>query len=1315
MKNIRPIFTLLFSLIFGHFAAFAQLNDDFTDGDFTANPAWTGDATLFQINASQELQSNGNAATDTIYLSTPNTLIDDIEWRLTFHLTFAPSTQNYARVYLVSNTATLQGSVNGYYLQVGETGSTDVIRLFRQDGASSTLLAAGTTNVATNPNVEIKVTRTAAGHWTVFSAPAGNTTYTSECSATDATYTTTSHFGVYILHTTTNKNKHFFDNFFIGVPTADTTPPAIFAANTLSNNQLEVTFNEEVEQTSAETTSNYNVSNGIGTPTQATKDAVNGKLVHLLFGTNFPANTNLTLSATNVKDLNNNAITTPETIIFMYSVATQNQYKDLIFNEILSDPSPQIGLPNAEFFELYNRTNSPINLNGWKISDGTSTGIFPSYILQPADYVIVTASASNALFSTFGNVVSPSSFPSLNNSGDNLGLRDNNGILIDSVQYLLSWFASPTKAAGGWSLELKNPISPCFSSGNWVESEDVSGGTPSKQNSIYSTAPDNTPPIVANIQVIAPDSIRICFNESMSAATLSDVSHYNVGSGIGTPTFAKVSTDNQCVTLALSTNITTGVYYQISFSNLTDCSGNPLGTVAMQFAQGIAPHPFELTITEIYADYNPTNGLPLAEYVEVYNNSTKVLDISNYHLNDASSSSSPFGAITLAPNEYAIICSDANKTLFQGMGTVIPVSTLPSLNDDSDSLYLQDDAQNTIDYVFYNSAWYKDDAKTGGGWSLEKIDVAFVNCNNEGNWHASVNPLGGTPAKINSVNGTFADAIAPTVTGISIINTTTLEVFFSEPMDGALLEQESHYSMNNGLTLSQAISSLGNQKVTLYLNTNPPINPQTLYTLTINGLTDCAGNTVNSATLFGTPEAPNTGEVLINEILYNPYTNGSDFVEIYNNSNKVLDLSQISIGEIFEGTDSIFNARPIAANQILLLPHQLLCLTSDIDFQKNTYNTPDSAHFFFMSSLPSYDDTKGEVVIFTINQKILDRFKYEEDYHYPVVQEGVSWERINLNAPTQQAKNWQSPSFSVNYATPGYHNSKPITPQVPSKGEVLINEILFNPYTGGNDFVEIVNISNKTLDLSNLRIAKRDLDTKEITSIYAIFGEKDYLSPNEILAISTNSTYLKETYHSPDTAKLLEINSLPSYDDSEGECVIMTNTDSLLDDFHYFSSYHFASISDENGISLERISVKRPTNESDNWHSAASTVFYASPGYANSQRADLQNGTQTVTLEYELFTPNGDGDKDVLPINFKFDFQGANARVNIYDQEGRHVRILEKNQLLGTEPGTFFWDGTNDSNQKVSMGIYVVLLEVQDSSNGKKYLFRNACVVGDKL
>ena len=46
---------------------------------------------------------------------------------------------------------------------------------------------------------------------------------------------------------------------------------------------------------------------------------------------------------------------------------------DVVITEIMADPSPVVGLPNAEFIEVKNVSSTPFNLNGWKISDATST------------------------------------------------------------------------------------------------------------------------------------------------------------------------------------------------------------------------------------------------------------------------------------------------------------------------------------------------------------------------------------------------------------------------------------------------------------------------------------------------------------------------------------------------------------------------------------------------------------------------------------------------------------------------------------------------------------------------------------------------------------------------------------------------------------------------------------------------------------------------------------------------------------------------------------------------------------------------------
>jgi hypothetical protein len=61
---------------------------------------------------------------------------------------------------------------------------------------------------------------------------------------------------------------------------------------------------------------------------------------------------------------------------------------EIIITEILADPDPVVGLPEAEFVELYNRSSAPINLNGWILFDGSSRQL-PAIVLLPDSFVIV--------------------------------------------------------------------------------------------------------------------------------------------------------------------------------------------------------------------------------------------------------------------------------------------------------------------------------------------------------------------------------------------------------------------------------------------------------------------------------------------------------------------------------------------------------------------------------------------------------------------------------------------------------------------------------------------------------------------------------------------------------------------------------------------------------------------------------------------------------------------------------------------------------------------------------------------------------------
>ena len=130
------------SIFYSQFS-FSQIQDDFSDSTFTTNPTWSGDDSKFEVNAAKQLHLNAPPVTDTAYLSTANTEINNIEWDFFFILDFAPSNSNYLKVYLVSDQQNLKQPLNGYFLKVGENGSNDSIELYLQQGSTETLITHG--------------------------------------------------------------------------------------------------------------------------------------------------------------------------------------------------------------------------------------------------------------------------------------------------------------------------------------------------------------------------------------------------------------------------------------------------------------------------------------------------------------------------------------------------------------------------------------------------------------------------------------------------------------------------------------------------------------------------------------------------------------------------------------------------------------------------------------------------------------------------------------------------------------------------------------------------------------------------------------------------------------------------------------------------------------------------------------------------------------------------------------------------------------------------------------------------------------------
>jgi hypothetical protein len=864
---------LYFLFLIVPFWSNAQITDNFTDAEILTSPTWTGDIDSFNA-IGQRLNSAGPSASSVVHVSTPNAMIDNTEWHFTLSLDFNPSSTNFVKVFLVSNNANLESSLNGYYVFFGETGNDSII-IYRQSGTTSTKVFKGVRTImpssSTSNNVGIKIIRDATGLWSVYTDNTGGTAYLSEGSFTDNTHTSTNHFGVVCDYGTASRNvMYHFDNIYVGNIIVDIDPPLVEQAYISNLNTVSILFNEYIDTTTAIFTSNYSLTPSLLSPTTVEIDSINKRLIHLKYATALSAGVLYNCSISGVTDLATNVMTLTNKTLY---IANKN---DIVINEIYADPDSTItSLPNAEFIEIKNVSTQIINLNNWKLYDASTIG------------------------------------------------------------------------------------------------------------------------------------------------------------------------DNGAV----------------------------------------------------------------------------------------------FPNISLLPNEYAIVCDWDDTLRFQPYGKTISMNSFPSMNNSDDELLITDNFDRAINYVNYTDKWYKDDAKKSGGYTLERIDPSKA-CVGEENWKASVASIGGTPATINSVDSIVSDTTLPMLLRAKFIDNKTIELLFNESIDESSALLISNYTVDNGLTIASLnASSYTSQTVLVTFTTD--MNVGTVYTISLNNLKDCSSNIIglSNATQFGIPQT-------------------------------------------------------LTAN------------------------------------------------------------------------------------------------------------------------DIVINEVLFNPATGGYDFVELYNRSNKIIDLKNVKILEQDPTDLSYTDNTVITTSSFLLMPSSFVVLTENTQNIIQTYYVQNPGALLAVAGMPNYEDNEGIVEIYFNL-VTIDKLHYDNAWHYALLDIEDGVSLERINYEDSTQKQSNWHSAATTVGFATPSYKNSQFIGNVNSEDIITIEPEIFTPDEDGDKDVATINFTLDKPGYMLGIRIYDANGRLVRTLINNELVA-DKGRYTWDGINDNKEKARVGIYVIYTDVFDAS-GKTKHYKNKVVLGTRF
>jgi hypothetical protein len=1386
---------VVLTLFLSSFLAKGQLFDDFADGDFTNNPTWVGDDSVFTIvsvSGNNMLRSNKQLINSKYYLSTASSVSTDCQWEFYVNLQFNTSGANYVDVYLMSDTENpSQAGNNGYFIRIG--GTPDEICLYKKTAGTSAKIIDGTDGVTNKSNniLKIKVIRDEFNVWSLEYDDTGTgNNYILDGTVTDADFVISNFFSIEVTHSTVSFiNKHFFDDIYAGPIIYDTDPPQVTGVTILSANQLEVSFNEVVALPSAEELTNYSVNVGVGTPVSAVLNTTTNRDVILTFATDFSNGETYQLTVVNVDDLAGNTLVS-ETVDFFYFIQQPVDAKTIVFNELLPDQTPVVGLPEKEFLELYHAGNELINLKDWKFVNTTTERILPDFYIYPDEYIILCSVADTALFSPYARVIGITSWVALANAADSLTLIDNFGNIIDIVSYKDSWYRDNVKKNGGWTLELINPFSECVEGAdNWIASNDPTGGTPGRINSVFDTSPDTEAPSLNAVNLLNDSVIRLVFSEAMDSVSMVNAS-YQLTPSLSLSEIIIYQQKPTYCDLYLSDKVDTGVVYQVIVTSISDCSGNGIDIQKNkgEFFIGFVAELGDILINEIYADPNPPIALPEQEFIEIYNISDKLIDLTGYFLTGRTLQSG-----YILPNEYVILCSVNHISLFEPFGKVIGVNSWRALTNSGMLISFETNNNELINQVEYDISWYQDNAKKNGGWSLELINP-YSSCSGAYNWISSNDFDGGTPGRKNSVFDTVPNATPPILFDADLYLSNAVQLFFDKPLDTTLLSTFNFYTLPS-LNIEQVYIEPRSTS-SIIIKFQEPLDTAVAYILFAENITDCEGNTTEDeqSFVFEIGFIPNPGDLIINEIMADPTPvvglPNAEYIELFNKSNKTIDLIHCRL-----------NDKPI--KKYLLKPNDFVMICDDDYFSLFT----EVENKTEIISWPSLLNAGMNLKLTRGNNILIDEVTYSINWYKDDAKRSGGWslERINPTTDCNFIENWTA-STDESGGTPGKQNavysvlpdtSRPfiqkvivenekiltvifsktidvnsflgasfsfspimtvdsfnlqnnltqatiyltnsletgivyqlsgshifdcpgneltskkmnfVLPQFGTLDDVVINEILFNPRSGGSDFVELYNKSDKYININDWKLA--NYTNNVISNIRSISSEQYVLYPASYVLLTKDTFNIKKEYPLSNSAVFVQMTSLPTYANNNGVVILLNDSNEVVDRFDYNSNMHFPLLNDVKGVSLERIDFNRPTDDVTNWQSAAENVGFATPGYKNSQYLSVDPSDNILSIEPKLFSPDNDGYNDVVTISYELPEPGYVGNIIIFDSKGRLVRNLMLNEYLGVS-GTISWDGINNSREKSRIGIYIIYAEFFNTAGDVKKIKETCVLAGD--
>jgi hypothetical protein len=454
-----------------------------------------------------------------------------------------------------------------------------------------------------------------------------------------------------------------------------------------------------------------------------------------------------------------------------------------------------------------------------------------------------------------------------------------------------------------------------------------------------------------------------------------------------------------------------------------------------------------VVISEIMADPEPVVALPPVEYIELTNRTSSEISLEGWKLSTGTLYYS-FPPVKILPDEEIIACAVKDTAKLSQYGKIAALSSFPALTNDGRLLLLYDKTGALIHGVEYTSEWYGDELRSDGGWSIEMEDTGspfFA----KGNWKASVSPSGGTPGQKNSIRGNNPDAMF----------TGRLTFFPADSMHLTISSTEPLFMMM-GLTDSLQTGNISFVSALLQdplyrrfsFTTSGPLLKSKIYETYIPfSVRDFAGNRPSVTTYkFGLPETAGRGDILFNELLFNPLPDDPDYIELYNASENVIDaskLSLVSVNDDSRDTSSIFF---LSDEPRCFLPGSYYLVTVNSGKVTERYPSADPDNIYENEALPSMPDDKGHLILFNRELARIDEVVYSDKMHSGVISatEGIAIEKVNQRFSSADRANWQSATAASGWGTPGAPNSV-LVKEPDGVGEVKFSSTKITPDDDG--------------------------------------------------------------------------------------------------------------------------------------------------------------------------------------------------------------------------------------------------------------------------